>query len=354
MPLYEISHDGRLAALPRAAFAALGIRERDDIQRLLRDDVGALGDDLLVIAEEFGEWEDARRRIDLLAVDRSGRLVVIELKRTESGGHMDLQAVRYAAMVSAMDFEDVVAAYSRHLAARAPGDARDARAELEDFLDAGDPDEGPAISTDVRIILVGADFGREITTTVLWLNRFDGMDVRCVRMIPYDVGDNRVLVDVQQVIPLAEAADYQVRIRRKETARERATGSTRDYTRFHVVVDGHELPAENKRNAVRLMIEQLTARGAPLELVYETISKRMKVLPGVYRTGDGVREALVAAYGSIDVDRWFTESPFVDEAASQTYVLSNQWGKKTEQRLQDLADAFPDSKVTFRRAEPGD
>ena len=32
-------------------------------------------------------------------------LVVVELKRTEDGGLMDLQALRYAAMISAMPFE---------------------------------------------------------------------------------------------------------------------------------------------------------------------------------------------------------------------------------------------------------
>jgi hypothetical protein len=34
-----------------------------------------------VIVEEFGEWEDARRRVDLLMVDKTCCLVVIELKR---------------------------------------------------------------------------------------------------------------------------------------------------------------------------------------------------------------------------------------------------------------------------------
>lgn len=36
----------------------------------------------MVIAEEFGEWEDSKRRIDLLGLDREANLVVIELKRT--------------------------------------------------------------------------------------------------------------------------------------------------------------------------------------------------------------------------------------------------------------------------------
>src|SRR5437879_1352988 len=94
VPLYEIT-DGGLERQPVSKFGALGIYERSDIQRRLRDDITPLGDDLLVVAEEFGEWEDARRRVDLLALDKEGQLVVIGLKRTEDGGHMELQAIRY-------------------------------------------------------------------------------------------------------------------------------------------------------------------------------------------------------------------------------------------------------------------
>lgn len=137
----------------------------------------------------------------------------------------------------------------------------DADAELAEFLGlVDDPDEA-AISTDVRIILVSADFGREITTAVLWLNRFDGMDIRCVRLVPYEI-HNTVFLDIQQVIPLPEAADYQVRLRKKDVVRERSSRPDgRDFTRYHVIVDGQELQDENKRNAVRVMITELGRAG---------------------------------------------------------------------------------------------
>ena len=61
-----------------------------------------------MIAEEFGQWEDSRRRIDLLGLDKGANLVVIELKRTEDGGHMELQAIRYAAMVSTLTFDKLI------------------------------------------------------------------------------------------------------------------------------------------------------------------------------------------------------------------------------------------------------
>lgn len=348
MGLYEITETG-LKEREVAQFAALGLYERSDLQRLLRDKIEALGEDLLVIAEEFGEWEDARRRIDLLAIDKVGRLVVIELKRTDDGGHMELQALRYAAMVSSMQFEEVVATYARHLSVRRPGEDVDARAELEAFLADGDSDE-PTISSDVRIILVSADFGREITTAVLWLNRFDGMDIRCVRLVPYDM-DGQVLLDIQQVLPLPEAADYQVKLRRKEAARERSrTGTGRDLTRFHIVVDGTELPAENKRNAMRVMIESLAQKGVPLAEIKTVLSPaKLRVVAGEHEPGQPTRDALKAAFPEVDPNRFFCDSPFVERG--QTYVLSNQWGTKTELRLETLSKRFPDAKVEFKRAD---
>jgi hypothetical protein len=173
--------------------------------------VEVVSPDTLVIAEEFGDWEDTRRRIDLLGLDRDANLVVIELKRTEDGGHMELQAIRYAAMVSTMTFEKVVDLLTGYL--RRIGKEDNARTTILEFLRWEDPDED-VFAQDVRIVLASAEFSKELTTAVMWLNEH-GLDIRCVRMQPYDDG-GRLLIDVQQVIPLPEAAAYQVQVREKE------------------------------------------------------------------------------------------------------------------------------------------
>jgi hypothetical protein len=347
MPLYEIAGSG-LAHHAPAAFAALGLRERDDLQRLLRDDIGVLGDELLVIAEEFGEWEDARRRIDLLALDGEGHLVVIELKRTEDGGHMELQALRYAAMVSSMDFEDVVRAYAAHQAKLRPELDDDARASVVAFLGGGD-DEEPVISSEVRIVLISADFGRELTTTVLWLNRFDGLDIRCVQLVPYHV-DGRVLLDIRQIVPLPEAADYQVRVRRKAQRTERARSDARDFTRYHVVVDGRELPDENKRKSMRLMVTNLVERGeSPAAISAVLPPSHFKSVGGVFADAEALSTALQAEHPHFDPGRWYLEDAFAEDG--RTWVLSRMWGRDTEARLAALSEAFPDARVTYRRAD---
>ena len=350
MPLYEVTPEGLEVREP-AAFAALEMHERRDLQRLLREHIAALGEDLLVISEEFGNWQDARRRIDLLALDKAGQLVVIEIKRTDDGGHMELQAIRYAAMVSSMGFPEVLEAYATHCEKHRGDEDIEPRVELESFLENTEAGEDPVISTDVRIILVSADFGREITTAVLWLNGFEGMDIRCVRLVPYEV-DDKVLLDIQQVIPLPEAADYQVQLRKKDAARERARrAGSKDYTRYHIIVDGESLPDENKRNAMRVMVEQLVERGASLPRIQSVIPKRMRELAGRFSERGELERAMQDADSRVDLKRWFVEQPFLDEAAGKTYVLSKMWGTMTGPKLAELAEAFPETKVTFREAD---
>jgi hypothetical protein len=212
MPLYELTPND-LQPLEETSFVAEGIRERGDLQRLLRERVGVISPDTMVLAEEFCDWQDSTRRIDLLGLDKDANLVVIELKRTEDGGHMELQALRYAAMVSTMTFEKAVEVYGQHLTKK--GQPADARAGILGFLGWEAPDDNN-FAQDVRIVLVSADFHPEISTTVLWLNQ-RGLDLRCVRLRPYKL-DNRILIDVQPIIPLPEAEQYQVKIRQKEEA----------------------------------------------------------------------------------------------------------------------------------------
>ena len=169
-----------------------------------------LEDGLFVLAEEFGEWADSGRRIDLLALDERGRLVVVELKRDE-GAFMDLQALRYAAMVAHMTFERAVAAHEGWLRARSLGG--DARERIIEHLAAGDGVQPEIESANPRILLAARDFPRELTTSVLWL-RDRGVDIRCVRLLPYRV-DGTLVLDATPVIPLPEADDYLVRVRDK-------------------------------------------------------------------------------------------------------------------------------------------
>jgi hypothetical protein len=343
LPLFEFTQQA-LVPVPRTTFTGEQIKEREDLQRLLRHHIQAVADDVLVVAEEFGEFQDAHRRIDLLGVDRGGRLVVIELKRTQDGGHMELQALRYAAMVRTMTYQRLVEIFDAHLTTHPDDDSRDARERLDDWLDDAQEE---VLATDVRIVLVSADFGREITGTVLWLNEY-GLDIRCVRLVPYRVGD-RVVLDVQQLIPLPEATDYQVKLRQKQ-ALVKAGTSGADWTQYRVT-DSEGVPSDplRKRRAVLAMAQALTAAGVePAELTAALPEARYKKIPHEYE-GLPVEEAFEAAFPQLEKKRWFVDAPLV--GSQGTFVLSKMWGLNTEPTLQALAAMAPSGQVTFERVE---
>lgn len=66
---------------------------------------------------------------------------------------------------------------------------------------------------DIRIVLASSDFSKELTTTAIWL-RDKGVDIRCVRLTPYRFNDD-VLINAEQIIPVPELEEYQVKFREK-------------------------------------------------------------------------------------------------------------------------------------------
>lgn len=165
MAIFELSSTS-IRQIDRTTFAEEKVTERYDLQRLLRQSIEHISPDTMILDEEYGSFEGSLRRIDLLGLTRDAELVVIELKRTEGGGHLELQAIRYAAMISAMTFDDAVEAHRHYLAKNGQED-EDPRQNIVAFLGQG-PD--PLLSETVRIVLAAADFSPEVTTTVLWLN----------------------------------------------------------------------------------------------------------------------------------------------------------------------------------------
>ncbi len=230
MALYRVDEaDGSLIEIPETSLSGEGKRERYDLQRWLRDSPGAIEPDLFVLSEEYSDWDESNRSIDLLALDRDGRLVVAELKRDE-GAFMDLQAIRYAALVAHMTLDQAVAAHERYLQRR--GLEGDALQRIMEHLGAEGGDEPGIGSKQPRILLVARDFPQELTTSALWLNQA-GLDIRCVRVLPYRFGGDLVL-DVAQVIPLPEAEHYMIRIRDREAEQEIRTYPDRAWTREEI------------------------------------------------------------------------------------------------------------------------
>jgi hypothetical protein len=337
LPLYELTETA-ITALDQKTFGSLAVAERSDLQRLLRERVEVIAPETLIIAEEFCEWDDSRRRIDLLGIDRDANLVVIELKRTEDGGHMELQAIRYAAMVSAMSLSKAIEVYAKYIGRRKGGGTfrvspeDDAESAILKFLGWETP-EPDAFGQAVRIILVSAEFSKEITTSVLWLNSHD-LDIRCVRLRPYSL-DSRIILDVEQVIPLPEAADITIQITQKAEEARQARRQSRDFSKYNVTVDGHTQRSLSKRALVLAVTRAAFAQGIPIESIRELMPPRKWIEVEGELSADKFRQTIEVQY---DPQRYFCGDGELFHTAGRTYALSNQWGQDTIDVVDNLCD----------------
>jgi len=342
MPIYEVTKD-KFLEIEETSFSTAGISERGDLQRLLRNQIEIISPDTLIIAEEFGEWEDSRRHIDLLGIDKNANLVVIELKRTDDGGHMDLQALRYAAMISTMTFDKAVQVFGEHLS-KSNSD-EDAERNLLEFLE-WDERDNENFAQDVRVVLVSAEFSKEITSTVLWLKDY-GLDIRCVRMRPYN-DNGRTLVDVEQVIPLPEASEYQVSVSAKIRKERSLRVQNRDLTKYDVTVFGNSLKRLAKRTAIFYVVKNLCNSGVSPEKINGLIYWKSNLFlqaDGIQNSNDFIR--IITGQRKVDHPRWYCDDGELIHFDGKTYAFHKMWGSRWGTAMNLLKDNFPDAKIDF-------
>ena len=101
--MYKIDkRSNRISRLEVKRFTELGFTERNHLQEWLANEPEALGEELLIIQKEFDGFDDTRERLDLLALDKDGCLVVIENKLDDTGRDVVWQALKYASYCSSL------------------------------------------------------------------------------------------------------------------------------------------------------------------------------------------------------------------------------------------------------------
>ncbi len=205
--LFRIDRDnGKSEAMTEVEFAELGFQERRDIQEWVADNPGILGEDLLIIGKEFSGFDRTNERLDLLAVDGDGKLVVIELKRDDSGADAHWQAIKYASYLSRVDAERIIGMLADHESMS----ETDARIRLVRHVNSDDLN---ALNNDQRIILASHRFAPEVTSAAVWLNeKFPGENLMtCVQLVPYsDPETDSLYVQANTIIPVPGIEDYVV------------------------------------------------------------------------------------------------------------------------------------------------
>lgn len=204
--MLRIDRVGRtLQPLPSVEIHEANLAERGDIQQMIcrspNEFFAEIGEKLLLVGQEIRPAEFVGDRIDVLALDREGSAVVIELKRSNHKLHL-LQALAYAGMISKWDERQ----FAEELARSRRITPEEAEEEIEDFIlqDAGKLNENQ------RVVLVSGAFDYEVLVAAEWLTEKHGVDVRCYRLGLSRDGESEYLA-CSCIYPPRELTDHAVR-----------------------------------------------------------------------------------------------------------------------------------------------
>ncbi len=226
--IYQLNKERtRIIPCKETDFKSNNILERQHIEKWIEGYPDILGEELLIVSAEYDKFDKTNERLDVLALDKDGNLVIVELKRDDSGKNVDLQAIKYASYCSTLGLDDVCDLYQKYCERRG-GSLSDEKAR-EEILQFIENEEFEEINDRPRIILVARQFRPEVTASVLWLRKFD-IDISCVKLSPYDMGDGGIALESNIIIPLPEAHEIIIQAERK--GRDSLTVSQLKYVEF--------------------------------------------------------------------------------------------------------------------------
>lgn len=166
----------------------------------------------------------------------------------------------------------------------------------------------------------------------------------------------KTLLDIQQVLPLPESTEYQIRLRRK-AAEERAAGSGPDWTRYDLKVGPMELENLSKRQLFLEVVRALVGAG-------KSISELQSILPPAKFVGVAGRQnqaefrtaathMTTSTGAAYDLRRYYMNDADLLFSDGQTWALSNQWSKDDFPKLQRLIAKYPEVPIEYSSVDLG-
>ena len=211
--MLKIDRDNQsFSLLDTPTLADVSITERYDLQEFICNSPAAfckeIEQELFLVGKEIVPSKNVQDRIDLLAVDREGTCVVIELKR---GNHklQLFQAISYAGMIAQWELDDFLQLLDE-----------ERQEALADFLDVDTDD----INRQQRIILVAEAYDFALLTGTEWLCEKYGVGITCCRIsLAKDLSTSAEYLACSNVYPAPELAKEALPRGRSRSSTSKAT-----------------------------------------------------------------------------------------------------------------------------------
>jgi len=356
---YIDTNNRKAIPLEKKSFSELKLSERYDLQEWVVNNPQILGENLLVIQKEFDGFSDTNERLDLLALDESGKLVVIENKLDDSGKDVVWQALKYVSYCATLTKSEICEIYQRYLGTT--GVATDKLCEYygtEDYTEIKlNHEDG-----EQRIMLVAANFRREVTSTVLWLRNYHNVDITCIKVTPYKDGE-KLYLDTEQIIPIKDAQDYQIRLTAKK--QEETISSKEEALRHKLALRfwEHALPVLRERTGMYHNVSPtkywyVSGASGHSGIVYNAVVNVKKARAELFiRIGDNVDEtkriynALLASKSQIEstnpktIDWQWNDNP----KTCNISMKLEQYGSEDEQHWDEIIEFLADGVSGMKR-----
>jgi hypothetical protein len=220
------------------ALEPVGFQGRVDelmLERRIVENPDLVGEPLLILGHQLADFEEDRDRLDILALDRSGEIVLIELKVSEDFRVTDLQALAYAGAYAKRSRQNLAQTLQRHLQKQVGADRQTADAEPDDIAavipDGAEPSLPISVSYEdavttiaafieiddfsewqpsqhVRIKLVAPNFPRRVLQTVKWLGDVYSVRIAAITVRLFETAPGEYSVAFERLPPLPADEDF--------------------------------------------------------------------------------------------------------------------------------------------------
>jgi hypothetical protein len=198
--MLRVGDSEEVTALKPVTLQEKGFRE-EDLREWIIDSPGSiLGEEFLLLGREVSV-KHIGDAIDLLAIDRDGNVVVIELKRGALKGEVDFQGLKYAAYSSHWDYSRLKDQFEKFKATTWGTRVYDEDTTFTEELDAF-CNEDYTLNQDQRIVFVGESVRERLDIVLRWLSD-RSIDITVIEFQLLEDGD-RLYLDAEQTVPTPE------------------------------------------------------------------------------------------------------------------------------------------------------
>jgi len=208
--------EGAAVMLPPVEF--VGRVSEAKLEEWLIGDPELAGEPLLVLGSQLAEFAEDRDRLDVLAVDRNGELVLLELKVDGAFRLTDLQALAYAAGYAALPPSHLAEILRKRLEKQAgePKALEDAKAAIAAFVEIVDEFEEWAPSRRVRIKLIAPGYPKRVLNTVKWLGDVYAMPIEAIQCQLFEDATGKLSLTFERLLPLKSDDAFDLTVKEAE------------------------------------------------------------------------------------------------------------------------------------------